>query len=92
MVCGVDPGWSTAAPPGGANVGFGGLANAYVSSARVNLAPFACLRGGPKSFLDWRNITFTLEVDGTRCTVSGWLIAGGNVGLYSGGCVSTRRR
>ncbi|MBP2374539.1 diacylglycerol/lipid kinase family protein [Paeniglutamicibacter psychrophenolicus] len=70
---------------GVANVGFDGLANEYGNSARINLGPFVYLYGGLKAFLEWRNVTFTLTVDGAQSTVPGWFVAVGNVGQYGGG-------
>lgn len=70
---------------GVANVGFDGLANEYGNGARLNLGPFVYLYGGLKAFLEWRNVTFTLEVDGVASTVPGWFVAVGNVGQYGGG-------
>ncbi|MFL4479166.1 diacylglycerol/lipid kinase family protein [Paeniglutamicibacter sp. ORCA_105] len=70
---------------GVANVGFDGLANEYGNSARLNLGPFVYLYGGLKAFLEWRNVTFTLKVDGVESCVPGWFIAVGNVGQYGGG-------
>ncbi|WP_411732405.1 diacylglycerol/lipid kinase family protein [Paeniglutamicibacter sp.] len=70
---------------GVANVGFDGLANEYGNSARINLGPFVYLYGGLKAFLQWRNVTFTLGVDGVESTVPGWFVAVGNVGQYGGG-------
>ncbi|QXQ08907.1 diacylglycerol kinase family protein [Paeniglutamicibacter sp. Y32M11] len=70
---------------GVANVGFDALANDYGNSARINLGPFVYLYGGLRAFAEWRNVTFTLEVDGVRSSVPGWFVAVGNVGQYGGG-------
>lgn len=70
---------------GVANVGFDGLANEYGNGARINLGPFVYVYGGLKAFIQWRNVTFTLEVDGTRSTIPGWFVAVGNIGQYGGG-------
>ncbi|MET4004400.1 YegS/Rv2252/BmrU family lipid kinase [Arthrobacter sp. UYCu511] len=70
---------------GVANVGFDGLANEYGNSARLNLGPFVYLYGGLKAFLDWKNVTFTLSVDGRQAVFPGWFVAVGNVGQYGGG-------
>ena len=70
---------------GVANAGFDGLANEYGNGARINLGPFVYLYGGLKAFLQWHNVTFTLEVDGTRSAFPGWFIAVGNIGQYGGG-------
>lgn len=70
---------------GVANVGFDGLANEYGNSARLNLGPFVYLYGGLKAFLAWRDVTFTVSVDGMETTFPGWFVAVGNVGQYGGG-------
>lgn len=70
---------------GVANVGFDGLANELGNSARINLGPLVYLYGGIKAFLSWRNVSFTLCVDGKQCEFPGWLVAVGNVGQYGGG-------
>jgi len=70
---------------GVANVGFDGLANEYGNSARLNLGPFVYLYGGIKALLDWKDVTFTLAVDGIETTFPGWFVAVGNVGQYGGG-------
>ena len=70
---------------GVANVGFDGLANEYGNNARLNLGPFVYLYGGLKAFLAWKDVTFTLSVDGTETTFPGWFVAVGNVGQYGGG-------
>jgi YegS/Rv2252/BmrU family lipid kinase len=70
---------------GVANAGFDGLANEYGNGARLSLGPFVYLYGGLKAFLQWRNVTFTLSVDGVSSTVPGWFVAVGNVGQYGGG-------
>ena len=70
---------------GVANVGFDGLANEYGNNARLNLGPFVYLYGGLKAFLAWRDVTFTVSVDGAKTTFPGWFVAVGNVGQYGGG-------
>lgn len=70
---------------GVANVGFDGLANEYGNNARLNLGPFVYLYGGIKAFLEWKNVTFTVSVDGRETTFPGWFVAVGNVGQYGGG-------
>ncbi len=70
---------------GVANVGFDGLANEYGNSARLNLGPFVYLYGGLKAFLEWKNVTFTLTMDGRETVFPGWFVAVGNVGQYGGG-------
>lgn len=70
---------------GVANVGFDGLANEYGNNARLNLGPFVYLYGGIKAFLDWKDVTFTVSVDGKESTFPGWFVAVGNVGQYGGG-------
>lgn len=70
---------------GVANVGFDGLANEYGNSAKLNLGPFVYLYGGLKAFLAWKDVTFTLSVDGRETTFPGWFVAVGNVGQYGGG-------
>ncbi|PYI68396.1 diacylglycerol kinase [Arthrobacter livingstonensis] len=70
---------------GVANVGFDGLANEYGNNARLNLGPFVYLYGGLKAFLEWKDVTFTLSVDGSETTFPGWFVAVGNVGQYGGG-------
>lgn len=70
---------------GVANVGFDGLANEYGNSARLNLGPFVYLYGGLKAFLEWRNVTFTVSVNGHVRTFPGWFVAVGNVGQYGAG-------
>ncbi|AIY01905.1 hypothetical protein ART_2306 [Arthrobacter sp. PAMC 25486] len=70
---------------GVANVGFDGLANEYGNSARLNLGPFVYLYGGLRAFLEWKNVTFTVSVDGKATIFPGWLVAVGNVGQYGGG-------
>ncbi|GAA1497629.1 diacylglycerol/lipid kinase family protein [Paeniglutamicibacter kerguelensis] len=70
---------------GVANVGFDGLANEYGNGARMNLGPFTYLYGGLKALARWRNVRFTLTVDGCSSTFPGWFIAVGNVGQYGGG-------
>ena len=70
---------------GVANVGFDGLANELGNSAKINLGPLVYPYGGIKAFLSWRNVGFTLDVDGTQREFPGWLVAVGNVGQYGGG-------
>ncbi|MHA7306640.1 diacylglycerol/lipid kinase family protein [Arthrobacter sp. TMN-49] len=70
---------------GVANVGFDGLANEYGNSARLPLGPFVYLYGGLKAFLAWKNVTFTVSVNGVETTFPGWFVAVGNVGQYGGG-------
>lgn len=70
---------------GVANAGFDGLANEYGNNARLNLGPFVYLYGGIRAFLDWKNVTFTVSVDGRETSFPGWLVAVGNVGQYGGG-------
>ncbi|GAA4375893.1 diacylglycerol/lipid kinase family protein [Paeniglutamicibacter cryotolerans] len=70
---------------GVANVGFDGLANENGNRAAMNLGPFTYLYGGLKALAHWKNVTFTLTVDGKPCTFPGWFIAVGNVGQYGGG-------
>ncbi|NVM99308.1 diacylglycerol kinase family protein [Arthrobacter sp. SDTb3-6] len=70
---------------GVANVGFDGLANEYGNGARLNLGPFVYLYGGLKAFREWRNVTFTVAVDGRETSFPGWFVAVGNVGQYGGG-------
>lgn len=70
---------------GVANAGFDGLANEYGNNARLNLGPFVYLYGGIRAFLDWKNVTFTVSVDGKESSFPGWLVAVGNVGQYGGG-------
>lgn len=70
---------------GVANVGFDGLANELGNSAKINLGPLVYLYGGIKAFLSWRNVSFTLTVDGKQREFPGWLVAVGNVGQYGGG-------
>lgn len=70
---------------GVANVGFDGLANEYGNGARLNLGPFVYLYGGLRAFLEWKNVTFTVTVDGKETVFPGWLVAVGNVGQYGGG-------
>lgn len=70
---------------GVANVGFDGLANEYGNSARLNLGPFVYLYGGLRAFLEWKDVTFTVTVDGHESTFPGWFVAVGNVGQYGGG-------
>jgi YegS/Rv2252/BmrU family lipid kinase len=68
-----------------ANVGFDGLANEYGNGARLNLGPFVYLYGGLKALLEWKDVTFTVAVDGIETTFPGWFVAVGNVGQYGGG-------
>lgn len=70
---------------GVANVGFDGLANELGNSTKINLGPLVYLYGGIKAFLSWRNVSFTLTVDGKQREFPGWLVAVGNVGQYGGG-------
>lgn len=70
---------------GVANVGFDGLANEYGNSTRLKFGPFVYLYGGLKAFLEWKDVTFTLSVDGHETTFPGWFVAVGNVGQYGGG-------
>lgn len=70
---------------GVANVGFDGLANELGNSAKINLGPLVYLYGGIKAFLSWRNVGFTLDVDGRQREFPGWFVAVGNVGQYGGG-------
>ena len=70
---------------GVANVGFDGLANELGNSAKINLGPLVYLYGGIKAFVSWRNVSFTLGVDGEQREFPGWLVAVGNVGQYGGG-------
>ncbi len=70
---------------GVANVGFDGLANEYGNSARLNLGPFVYLYGGIRAFFDWKDVTFTVSVDGEEETFTGWFTTVGNVGQYGGG-------
>jgi YegS/Rv2252/BmrU family lipid kinase len=70
---------------GVANVGFDGLANEHGNSARLNLGPFVYVYGGLRAFLEWKNVTFTVTVDGREATFPGWFVAVGNVGQYGGG-------
>lgn len=70
---------------GVANVGFDGLANEYGNSARLNLGPFVYLYGGVRALWDWKDVAFTLSVDGQEDTFTGWFTAVGNVGQYGGG-------
>lgn len=70
---------------GVANVGFDGLANEYGNTSRLNLGPFVYLYGGLKAFLAWKDVTFTISVDGKESTFPGWFVAVGNVGQYGGG-------
>ena len=70
---------------GVANVGFDGLANEYGNGARMNLGPFTYLYGGLKALFLWRNVRFTLTVDGRSSSFPGWFVAVGNVGQYGGG-------
>ncbi|PQZ92322.1 lipid kinase [Arthrobacter sp. MYb227] len=70
---------------GVANVGFDGLANELGNGAKINLGPLVYLYGGIKAFLSWRNVSFTLYVEGGQREFPGWLVAVGNVGQYGGG-------
>jgi diacylglycerol kinase family enzyme len=70
---------------GVANAGFDGLANEYGNGARLNLGPFVYLYGGLKAFREWKDVTFTVSVDGLETTFPGWFVAVGNVGQYGGG-------
>ncbi len=70
---------------GVANVGFDGLANEYGNSARLNLGPFVYLYGGVRAFFEWKDVVFTVEVDGEASIFTGWFTAVGNVGQYGGG-------
>lgn len=70
---------------GVANAGFDGVATEYGNNTRLNLGPFIYLYGGIRAFLDWRNVTFTVSVDGKESSFPGWLVAVGNVGQYGGG-------
>lgn len=70
---------------GVANVGFDGLANEYGNGARLNLGPFVYLYGGLKALREWKDVTFTVSVDGLETTFPGWFVAVGNVGQYGGG-------
>lgn len=70
---------------GVAHVGLDALANQYGNAVRRNLGPFVYLYGGVKALRVWRDVTFTLSVDGQQSEVPGWSIAVGNVGQYGGG-------
>ena len=70
---------------GVANVGFDGLANEYGNAARLNLGPFVYLYSGVKALFGWKNVKFTVSVDGVEGTFPGWMVAVGNVGQYGGG-------
>ncbi|MGG5173506.1 diacylglycerol/lipid kinase family protein [Pseudarthrobacter sp. J1763] len=70
---------------GVANVGFDGLANQYGNDAKLNLGSFTYLYGGLKALREWKNVTFTVVVDGQESTFPGWFVAVGNVGQYGGG-------
>ncbi|MHA7175256.1 diacylglycerol/lipid kinase family protein [Arthrobacter sp. Sr24] len=76
---------------GVANAGFDGLATEYGNNTRLNLGPFIYLYGGIRAFLDWKNVTFTVSVDGKESSFPGWLVAVGNVGQYGGGLRITPR-
>lgn len=70
---------------GVANVGFDAVANEYGNAARFNLGPLVYLYGGLKAFRGWRDVTFTLSIDGQERVFPGWFIAVGNTGQYGGG-------
>ncbi len=70
---------------GVANVGFDALANELGNRARLNLGPLVYLYGGIKALWQWRNVSFTVEVDGKTRSFVGWLVAVGNAGQYGGG-------
>lgn len=70
---------------GVANVGFDGVSNEYANNVRLNLGPFVYLYGGLKAFLQWRNVSFTVSVNGVGKSFRGWFVAVGNVGQYGTG-------
>lgn len=86
MVADLDVGLVNGRPYFGvANAGYDGLSNEYGNAARLNLGPFVYLYGGFKAFFEWKDVTFTVAVDGAETTFPGWLVAVGNVGQYGGG-------
>ncbi|WP_248758560.1 diacylglycerol kinase family protein [Pseudarthrobacter sp. SSS035] len=70
---------------GVANVGFDGVANELGNSTRLNLGSLTYLYGGLKAFAGWKDVTFTVTVDGKETSFPGWFVAVGNVGQYGGG-------
>ncbi|UVJ38965.1 diacylglycerol kinase family protein [Arthrobacter sp. CJ23] len=70
---------------GVANVGFDGLANEYGNSTELNLGSLTYLYGGLKALREWKDVTFTVTVDGKETVFPGWFVAVGNVGQYGGG-------
>ncbi|MFC3299409.1 diacylglycerol kinase family lipid kinase [Arthrobacter agilis] len=70
---------------GVAHVGFDAVANEYGNATRWNLGPLVYLYGGIRAFRAWREVTFTVTVDGQERRVTGWFVAVGNGGRYGGG-------
>ncbi|MUK00759.1 hypothetical protein GM708_01720 [Vibrio cholerae] len=70
---------------GVAHVGFDALANEYGNAARLPLGPFVYLYGGLRAFRSWRDVMFTVSVDGEERVFPGWFVAVGNSGQYGGG-------
>jgi YegS/Rv2252/BmrU family lipid kinase len=70
---------------GVANVGFDGVANELGNSTDLNLGSLTYLYGGLKAFMGWKDVTFTVTVDGKETVFPGWFVAVGNVGQYGGG-------
>lgn len=70
---------------GVAHVGLDALANEYGNAARIDLGPLVYLYGGLKALRTWREVTFTLSVDGNERMFPGGFVAVGNTGQYGGG-------
>jgi YegS/Rv2252/BmrU family lipid kinase len=70
---------------GVAHAGFDAVANEYGNASRWDLGPLVYLYGGIRAFRSWREVTFTLTVDGQDRVVTGWFVAVGNGGRYGGG-------
>lgn len=70
---------------GVAHVGFDALANEYGNAVRSGLGPLTYVYGGLRALLVWRDVTFTLSIDGEERILPGSFIAVGNTGQYGGG-------
>jgi YegS/Rv2252/BmrU family lipid kinase len=68
-----------------ASIGFDSEVQERVLRTRVPLGELVYLYGALATLSAWKHATFTVTVDGTATTFSGWSVAVANSGMYGGG-------
>jgi diacylglycerol kinase family enzyme len=68
-----------------ASVGFDSVANKLANEAPARLGELVYLYAALRTLWSWRHATFTLDMDDTSRTLTGWSVAACNSRAYGGG-------